>query len=123
MKIFIALFTFLLPAMVFAQNSGTRIDGGDGLFTAIESLIGIILPILYAVAILFFVYRLVTWVLASGDDKSAKLKDLGYSLLFLFVLFSITGIIALLQDTTNLNNDAKIDVPNVQIDREVLKFN
>ena len=115
MKFFATLFAFLLPAITFAQQ--TTVQTEEGLFGAINSLIGIILPILYAVAILFIVFKLVTWILAKGEDKADKLKELGYSLLFLFVLFSITGIIALLQNTTDIGKDnSNITVPNLQLE-------
>ena len=113
MKFIAVLFASLLPALAFAQ----QIDGQNGLVQFVESAINIILPILYAVAVLFVIYKLVTWILASGEDKPKKLADLGYSLLFLFVLFSITGIIALLQDTVQLDNTGgQLNVPNIQID-------
>jgi len=111
MKILAVLFGSLLPAFAFAQ----QIDATDGLFRAIESLISIVLPILYAVAVLFVIFKLVTWILAKGDEKSSKLKELGYSLLFLFVLFSITGIIALLQETVNVDTNDNINVPGLNI--------
>ena len=119
MKIFAVIVASLLPTIAFAQ----QIDAQNGLFRAIESLIAIILPILYAVAVLFVIFKLVTWILASGDEKPDKLKELGYSLLFLFVLFSITGIIALLQNTTNINENQQIQVPGLDIDPGTININ
>ena len=111
MKFIAVLFASLLPAVTFAQ----QIQGRNGLVELVESIIDIILPILYAVAVLFVIFKLVTWILASGDDKAGKLKELGFALLLLFVLFSITGIIALLQNTVNLDSNSNLQVPNLNI--------
>ncbi len=85
----------LLPMFAFAQ--GTNLTG---LLTLIETLIGTIIPLLIAVAVIFFFWELIGYIKsAGGDDKNEKLKGIGKALLAIFIMLAFMGIIRVLGNT------------------------
>ncbi len=76
----------------------------------VNSLIGFIestiIPILITVAVLFFVYN-VTMFIFRADDKAQREKMKQYmiwSVIALFLIFSLWGIIAILRNTVGVRN-------------------
>jgi uncharacterized membrane-anchored protein len=81
------------PALVFARSLADAINSfGD--------LIGILTPIIVAIALLAFFWGLAMYVLNfSGEDKDKKKgRDMMvYGILVLFVMVSVWGLVNLLQ--------------------------
>ena len=110
MKKFIYPVLALVPTLAFAQTLGNL----SGLVTNVRSLINSILPVLLALAVLYFFWGLVTYIRAAGDPKKA---DEGKSIMIwgivaLFVMVSIFGILNWLITTTGLQN-TPITVPTI----------
>ena len=102
MKKFIYPVLALVPTLAFAQSLGNL----DSLVIIIRILINNILPVLLALAVLYFFWGLITYIRAAGDPKKA---DEGKSIMIwgivaLFVMVSIFGILNWLITTSGLNN-------------------
>lgn len=87
-----------------------------GVLDVFGDLINLATPIVVALALLFFFWGLANYILSAGDDKK---KDEGkrimiWGVLALFVMVSVWGIINVVRDTFNLD-DNTIDVPIVDI--------
>ncbi len=84
----------LLPMFAFAQ--GTNLTG---ILNLIEILIGTIIPLLIAVAVIYFFIELIKYIKSSGDDKNKAMKGIGQSLLAIFIMLAFMGLIRVLGNT------------------------
>lgn len=88
----------LLLNEVYAQSElGDNITGS---FTIVNSVLITIVSLIFVLAILFFVYRLLTYFIIAGDttDKAEKKNYIVSSFIILFVMFSFFSIIFLARD-------------------------
>lgn len=109
---------FVAPLSVFATELKDT-------FESIGELIGILTPIIVALALMAFFWGLAMYVLNfSGEDKDKKKgRDMMvYGLLVLFVMVSVWGIVNILQSTFDINQNTttltgnkipKVDAPGV----------
>lgn len=102
MKKFIYPVLALVPTLAFAQNLGNL----NALVTNVRGLINSILPVLLALAVLYFFWGLITYIRSAGDPAAAeKGKSIMiWGIVALFVMVSIFGILNWLMQTTGLNN-------------------
>ena len=103
--------SYLMPALVFAQDS----DVG-GIIPLIGNIIGALTPIVVALALLYFFWGLAKYILAAGDEAK---KDEGKNIMIwgviaLFVMVSIWGIIGLLGETFGIDPGGVIEIPSVE---------
>lgn len=78
------------------MNAGTTTIGG--MLTAIAGFIsGTIMPILVALAVLFFLYNLIYFIAKSGNEQERTMfrNYMVNSLIALFILVSLWGIVGL----------------------------
>jgi len=91
MKKILTLIFFVFPAIALAQINTVK-----DLLTAITSLIALLIPLAYGLALLFFLWGIAKFIFKAGDEKA---KEEGKRLMIwgivgLFVITSIWGIIA-----------------------------
>lgn len=110
---------FVAPLSVFATELKDT-------FESIGELIGVLTPIIVALALMAFFWGLAMYVLNfSGEDKDKKKgRDMMvYGLLVLFVMVSVWGIVNILQSTFDINPNnstlqdskiPKVDAPGVR---------
>lgn len=115
-RLLASAFAFALPAVVFAQSGSGEIGF---LFRRILNFIGDVVqflgPLLIAIALLAFFYSLIRFLL--DKDGTGKSKEyLGYSILILFVMVSIWGIVRFIQSNLGINPDQTTTIPRVQVD-------
>ncbi len=87
-----------------------------------SEILGMIGPILVALATLAFFWFLVMFIWKGGEDaakKAESVKGMGYSILALFVMVSIWGIIGLVGNIFGIGQGGGALVPQVP----VLKIN
>lgn len=110
MKKFIITGTlFLLPVFVFAQSLGWVTN----ILNSIKSLVQLATPIVIGLALLFFLYGLMKFILASGDEEAKETgkRIMIWGIVALFVMVSVWGLVNLLR--TNLGvNDYTPTVPS-----------
>jgi hypothetical protein len=99
-----------LPAITFADGKAIL-----GLFNLVLNLMnGIIVPLIFAVAFLVFIFQIYRYFIASaGNEEKVQegQKFLAWSLVGFFVMFSIWGLVNLLVGTFGFNNDARPGIP------------
>ena len=88
----------LFPTLIFAQNLGWF----RTVTTAIADVVNALVPIMITLAFVVFVWGLITFILASGDEaaKDEGKRRMIWGVIALFIIISIWGIIALLQTMT-----------------------
>jgi hypothetical protein len=106
-----------LPFLAFAQYN---FNGGyfQSILTFIQGIMNVIFPILTIVALVIFFYELIMFIKASPDEKTKRRPGVIWSVVALFVLLSIFGIIRILQNITGVSNGPaginSSNIPSVQ---------
>ena len=104
MKIFFVLLVLLIiPLFASAQNL-------QGLLNAFSELLNLAIPVVIALAVLYFFWGLAQYILNSGDEtkKSEGRSIMIYGIIALFVMVSVWGLIRLLQETFNVKDQNPI---------------
>lgn len=89
-KYLLAVAAGLLPLVTFAaQNTVTvNTNGINNAITSLTHTINLIVPLLLAVAIVFFVYGVIRYIIANGAEDAAKARG--------FIIWSVVGLAAVL---------------------------
>ena len=90
-----AIIVAAAPVAVFA--AGTLTD----VITTVGNLIGSIVPIIIAIALVVFLWGIISYITA-GDDPKKKEATRGYmiyGIIGLFVMVSVWGLVRILQST------------------------
>lgn len=100
-KVVYALLAFA-PVLAAAQGVGNTI----ALVTNIRALINAIIPVLFAIAIVYFFWGLIKYIGSAGDAKAASegKSIMIWGIIALAVMVSVYGIINWLIGVANLNN-------------------
>lgn len=110
------------PLMAFAQTTGgtpTVCTGGQ--ITTIQSFIcklneilGALLPFLIALGVLYFVWGVITYMIASDEEaKSAGRNRVVFGIIGLVVIVGLWGLVRIVTNTFGLNNVTNINLPTV----------
>ena len=102
--------TFALPFLTFAQNTGqcftnTQLSPIESVICRIGSILNTIIPILIVLGIVFFVWGVITYVIASDEEAKTKGRDriIG-GIIGLVVIVGMWGLVRLVTGTFNLDN-------------------
>jgi len=100
------LATLITPAFASAKTIFSVLDN-------VSSLLNGILGLLITLAIVVFFWGLVKYIAQAGNPqaKSEGLRLITYGIISIFVMVSIWGIIALLQNTVGIDG-SEVGVPN-----------
>ena len=104
MKIIKKLIPFGLLALPFAAGAAESIND---LFNLGEDIINRLAPLLIAVAVIILLIGIINYIRA-GDEEEKRTKgknEMIYGIIGLFVMVSISGLVAILSGTFNLSND------------------
>lgn len=106
---------FALPAIAFAeQRIGNLFQQILNFFAGVVSFLG---PVLISLALLAFFWSLIRFLYAKDSTQDSK-KYLGYSVLILFVMVSIWGIISFIQSNLGIEGGEQLrqdEIPSVPI--------
>lgn len=110
----VALASVTLPAFVYAQT-GKAFTTLTTIINQIGSIIKLLIPIVFALAILAFFWGLVKYIFSQGSEESkAEGKNIMlWALIALFVMASVFGIIQLAQNTLDIQKVDTITPPKV----------
>ncbi len=94
-----------LVAFGAATNVATNITYFDTIVDSIGGIISTLIPIVVALGILFFIWGLVQFIFASGDEaaKDEGKRKMIWGVVALFVIVSVWGLVALLNQLTGVN--------------------
>ena len=93
---FVIISLLITPFVVFAQA-----DNIDQFISTLTDIVALIIPVVVALAFLYFLWGLLKFILHADDEtKRAEGKQIMiWGTVALFVMLTIWGIIALLQNT------------------------
>jgi hypothetical protein len=106
MKKFIITFSVLLPLVTHAQLSQTT-----GILRQIAFLVGFLVPIAFALGLLFFFWGVAKYILSVGSEKEQGKQIMVWGVIALFVMASVWGLVRFIQLEFNINNTQSIPVP------------
>lgn len=103
----------LTPAIVLAA-----IDTSQGLgkvVRIVSDFISALVPVIISAAVLFFLYGLAKYMWSVGEEKDAGKEMMIWGIIGLFVMVSVWGLVNLISETLNLNDNPNIQNPTQQI--------
>lgn len=117
----------LAPVVALAQITtggtptkciSTTVGGTTGtlqqLLCKFGELFNAILPVLIALAVIYFVFGVVTYVISSDEEAKSKGRDrIIFGVIGLAVIIGMWGLVALLGNTFGLTNTTTITLPTV----------
>lgn len=113
----------VLPYMAFAQpqtvwDSCTALGTQTTLASILcklSVLINTIIPILIALGVVYFIWGVISYVVAGDDEAKTKGRDkMIYGLIGLLVIVSIWGLVNILKRSFGVDNDPTISVPCIK---------
>lgn len=110
--IVVALFLVLVPAVAHGQYLGNFTN----LIGSFRNIINILIPLVAAIALLYFFWGLAKFILAAGDEaEREKGKNIMiWGIVALFVIVSVWGLVTWLQSALGLTNPAgTLPIPTV----------
>ena len=95
---------FLIPVLTFAQALGNV----ETFFGSIGRIIGLLLPIVVALALLYFFWGLAKFILAAGDETArAEGKSIMiWGIVALFVMVSVWGLVTWVGEALDIDQGA-----------------
>lgn len=114
-KFILAATVFVLPAVAFAQGS-PELGNITTLVTQVRRIIDILIPLMFAIALLVFFYGVVRYILAAGSDEGKELgkKTMIGGIIALFVIASVWGIVSFIGSALGIQQGQQINqVPGV----------
>lgn len=101
------------PLLMFAQTSATTI------LRDIGNIFKILIPILITAGLIYFIYGVVRYVIASDADDREKAKSIvTRGIIGLFVVISVWGLIGIIQSTFGIGSGGSLNssnIPDVQL--------
>ena len=113
----------LAPALALAQVTGgnpTRCAGGavtdfQGMLCKASELLNAIIPVLIALGIVYFVWGVISYMIASDEEAKTKGRDkIIFGIIGLAVIISVWGLVKILANTfVPAGNIQQINFPTV----------
>ena len=110
----------LVPAVGLAQTGGTpavcapgaTITTLQGFLCKVGDILGAVLPILIALGVVYFVWGVVMYMIASDEEaKKAGRDRIIFGIIGLAVIVGLWGLVAILRNTFGLGNVQNITFP------------
>ncbi len=120
-----ALFSLVLafaPVLTLAQTTGGRpsvCNGGtittiQGVICKLNEIMGALLPFLVSLGILYFVWGVVSFVIASDEEAKTTGRDrMIWGVIGLVVIVGVWGLVRIVSNTFGLGNIQNINFPTV----------
>lgn len=106
MKNILKFVPLLLPVFAFAAPASVGdIDSAIG---AVGKLINSIIPLIFAIATVYFIWNLVKYIEAGKGDEKARgeAKDsIVFSLVLMFVMLSVWGLVGILKGSVTFTGE------------------
>lgn len=111
-KIGIIAASFAVPSLAAAATINNIWD----IFGFVKSILDTILPLIIAIAVVYFVYGIARYVMAGDEGAKEAAKDkIIYGVIGLFVMISIWGLVNILVNTFGLDNTNRAQNVNQQL--------
>lgn len=90
-----------LPLVSFAQQLGNL----ETLTQSVGRIVNLIIPILFALALLGFFYGLVRYIFGKEDDKAQAKKTMIWGVVALFIMASVWGLVTFIGSAVGVDQD------------------
>ena len=101
---FLVLAAGTTPPAVVTGSGCTTSSGLCGVVSTIGSLFGFILPVLVALGVVYFVWGVIMYVIADGEEAKKKGRDsMIYGIIGLAVIIGLWGLVTIVLTTFGLN--------------------
>jgi len=110
---FLAILFIISPLITYAQTPDFAYF--DTAVTSLGSLIEQLIPIVISLGLLFFIWGLAQFIIASGneDAKEVGKRRMVWGILALFAIVSVWGIVNLLAEMAGVEVGGSIDIPTI----------
>lgn len=108
-KKIISVMFLLFPSISFAAILGKTSD----IFKAIGNLIELLIPIVFALALLLFFWGVAKYILSAGTEKDEGKKVMVWGVIALFVMSSIWGLTTLIRDELKIDKVENQKIPTL----------
>jgi len=113
----------MLPLAALAQVTiaGSTSIGCDlttigGYLCQIGRILNSVVPVLIALGVVYFVYGVVTYVIASDEEAKSTGRDrMIFGIIGMVAIVGMWGLVNVLKDTFGLNNTSNIQLPTVPV--------
>ena len=101
----------LTPALAFAQGGSNLL----ALLNLIQTIVSKAIPILVAVALLYFIWGLIEFITSAGGEKHEEGKTkMWWGIIALFVIVSIWGIVGYIGNVFGISQGGSATPPTVE---------
>jgi hypothetical protein len=100
------------PFSITLGNGGANTTSITSLVVSAGTIVGMLIPVMISLAVLAFFWFLIQFIWKGKDDPKVHadgMKGMGYSLIALFVMVSIWGIIAFMGTTVGIGQGGRIN--------------
>src|SRR3989344_4866273 len=112
-KVLIALGVLLTPVVTFAATP--LVDNLTNVVKDLGGFVNALIAFFIGIAVVVFIYGLIRFVVNQGDEekRAAAKWYMIYSILAIFIMVSIFGIIRLLGNTLGINQGETVTPPRI----------
>lgn len=109
----LSVLIFALPVIVLAQDLGNV----ETLIEAVGDIVNLLIPLAFAVGLLAFFYGVARYILSAADEdaKAQGRRIMIGGIIALAVMASVFGIVKFLQEAFDIDDNAQVSVPTVDI--------
>ncbi len=100
----------IVGALVLPLAASAQLENVEGLATSIGNIINILIPIVFALALLFFFWGLALYIFGGEHDKDKAKKTMIWGVVALFVMAAVWGLVQFLGDALGIQQDAAPDI-------------
>jgi hypothetical protein len=111
------------PLMALAQSTGGKptacastgqISTIQGLICKFNEILGAVLPLLIALGVVYFVWGVISFVIASDEEAKTTGRDrMIYGIIGLVVIVGLWGLVRIVTNTFGIDNTGTISFPTV----------
>jgi len=122
-KKLVTAFSFVLgfsPLLAFAQNTGgcNSVETGtiQQIICKIGNVLDTLIPVLIVLGIVYFVWGVVQYVIASDEEAKKKGRNrMIYGIIGLVVIVAMWGLVGIVTKTFGLNGTTSVTVPTLPL--------
>ncbi len=106
-------FSKFIPVAIYALPMITMAATVQGILYSLRDIVNIIIPLLMAVAFAIFLWGVVKFIFAGGDENKRKEAKhyIVYGLIGLFVMVAVWGLIRVVTSTFGVQEGGTISIP------------
>jgi hypothetical protein len=108
-KLALTIGALALPVVSFAQN----LTSLKTLVGSVGDIVNLLIPIVFAIALLVFFWGLVMYIFGKEDNKDQAKKTMIWGVVALFVMASVWGLVRFIQTAVGVTENDNITVPGV----------